>query len=109
LAEFKEAMKGRSGDKHLICFDAINGTINLNLIEVYCQRIDERKGEIDFEFIILIRLLYLLAEPTSSSVAFSEKYQSDCVEAIDMIKKHCVVFPFGLMPTKSLFPLMESS
>lgn len=72
MNEYKSFLRSRKGGKHTIVLDAIYspsnedngeiGRVNLDIVKKYCEKMDKRKKDVDFEFIVLIRLVFLLEE-----------------------------------------------
>jgi hypothetical protein len=69
LAEYKEYLLLQRNNKHVVILEALDGRINEELIQDHCNKMISRKKDIDFEFTVLIRLLYLLDDcPIDPSV-----------------------------------------
>lgn len=70
LHEYRLAIAHESGNKHTICLDALKDQpqshLNETLLDDWLQRCEDICGEVDFEIVVLIRLLYLIHRKSST-------------------------------------------
>lgn len=91
-----QAAEREGSDKHLLLIDIQLGLFPekaRQTIQEYCSKVQKREGDADFDFVILIRILYLLENDDGFENSFSENY-GIIREIIDNISNSFRQFPF---------------
>lgn len=99
LTEYKKCIINEKNGKHTFTIDALNLEINESLLDDWCKRCEEVRGDVDFDMIILIRLLYLLNNKALDSATTETQTESIritqyCTRIIKKIEISLSQFPF---------------